>query len=633
MNRKSGIILGIALIVFLVISILGAALMTIVMGQAKQANDLEKRTQAYFLARSGVEIAREYVDKIDKDALENKILVLYGNLRDDDDYSYDFNIRDVTNIWSNDVRASFEASSSSFRNYEVVTAIWKDDDFTNFISSGNAGDMSRTVAFKYSVAVSSGGGTIPEFDMAVFAKMDFEITNGSIVGSIGTESIATGSVRIMNGRITGGINVGTNGDTRVGYWSGKKNTGFYVNESAVVQSNEWIWNEWLKNITIGTLAESRNYTLPDMPSLPLDPVFKTFPIKGSMEQHDAINGSWSKTIITEEGYFPSILINGEVEVDLKDNHNFTILTDYFKLNNNGPFTVKGPGRLDLFVNGNFSTVDYGSIRLTNGAELYIHVNGSFEVGCEMSVTGLYVNSNSSFLHKNGVLSILKEAIIKSSSFKSYGGGEINLHRGNFEAHTSDVFEIDSGIHIKNIGTGIIRARNLNMKNGHLDLSSGRDRTLRLFAENAYSMGSDSSVNNSNEEDAAKRVALYYYGSSPVTIGGGQIFYGTVQIGSPEAQLNMTEGGKIVGTIITASERVIISGGSQANVTAIYAPNAHVVHNNGIVNGAIVSNTYAMSGGASVNRPDKFNPSNQTFPGSFDGTTEPDTGIAIELWGE
>jgi hypothetical protein len=189
--------------------------MTIVMGQAKQANDLEKRTQAYFLARSGVEIAREYVDKIDKDALENKILVLYGNLRDDDDYSYDFNIRDVTNIWSNDVRASFEASSSSFRNYEVVTAIWKDDDFTNFISSGNAGDMSRTVAFKYSVAVSSGGGTIPEFDMAVFAKMDFEITNGSIVGSIGTESIATGSVRIMNGRITGGINVGPNGDTGV----------------------------------------------------------------------------------------------------------------------------------------------------------------------------------------------------------------------------------------------------------------------------------------------------------------------------------------------------------------------------------------------------------------------------------
>jgi len=632
MNRKSGIILGIALIVFLVISILGAALMTIVMGQAKQANDLEKRTQAYFLARSGVEIAREYVDKIDKDALENKILVLYGNLRDDDDYSYDFNIRDVTNIWSNDVRASFEASSSSFRNYEVVTAIWKDDDFTNFISSGNAGDMSRTVAFKYSVAVSSGGGTIPEFDMAVFAKTDFEITNGSIVGSIGTESTVAGSVRIMNGSITGGINVGPNGDTGVGYWSGNKNKGFSVNEGAVVQSEEWIWNQWLKFRTIGTLSEPRNYTLPDIPSLYPDPVFQSFPVQSSMKQHSAINGSRSKTTVTEEGYFPSILINGEVEVDLRGNQSFTMLTESFKLNNDGPFTVKGPGRLDLFVNDNFSTVDYGSIRLTDGAELYIHVNGSFEVGCNMSATGLYVNSNSSFLHKNGKLSILEEAIIKSSSFKSRGGGEIDLHGGKFEVHTSDFFEIDDGRSIKNIGTGIVRARNLEIKNGHISLSSGSDKSLILFAENTYSMGSDSSINNSNEDEAAKRVALYYYGSSPVTIGGGQTFIGTVHIGSPEAQLNMTEGGKIVGTIITASEDVIISGGSQANVTAVYAPNAHVEHNNGTVNGAIVCDTYAMSGGASVNRLGDFDPTDFVFPGSFNGTSDQNS-EAFELWGE
>ena len=635
MNRRSGVILGIALIIFLVISIIGAALMTVVMSKARQTNDLEKRTQAYFFARSGVEIAREYVNekrKNDEQFFDEKVIVLQGDLSSENNGELSFDFQDVTNVWSkDDVRASFEASASSFRNHEVVTAIWRNSESTNFLSSGNAGNMTRTLAFTCSEGSDPTGG-LPEFDMAVFAKTDFEITNGSIVGSIGTESTVAGSVRIMNGSITGGINVGPNGDTGVGYWSGNKNKGFSVNEGAVVQSEEWIWNQWLKFRTIGTLSEPRNYTLPDMPSLYPDPVFQSFPVQSSMEQHSEINGSWSKTTVTEEGYFPSILINGEVEVDLRGNQSFTMLTESFKLNNDGPFTVKGPGRLDLFVNDNFSTVDYGSIRLTDGAELYIHVNGSFEVGCNMSATGLYVNSNSSFLHKNGKLSILEEAIIKSSSFKSRGGGEIDLHGGKFEVHTSDFFEIDDGRSIKNIGTGIVRARNLEIKNGHISLSSGSDKSLILFAENTYSMGSDSSINNSNEDEAAKRVALYYYGSSPVTIGGGQTFIGTVHSGSPEAQLNMTEGGKIVGTIITASEDVIISGGSQANVTAVYAPNAHVEHNNGTVNGAIVCDTYAMSGGASVNRLGDFDPTDFVFPGSFNGTSDQNS-EAFELWGE
>ena len=38
-NRRSGVILGIALIIFLVISIIGAALMTVVMSKARQTND------------------------------------------------------------------------------------------------------------------------------------------------------------------------------------------------------------------------------------------------------------------------------------------------------------------------------------------------------------------------------------------------------------------------------------------------------------------------------------------------------------------------------------------------------------------------------------------------------------------
>jgi Tfp pilus assembly protein PilX len=48
MKRKKGIILGITLMMFLVIAILGTSIMAIVMSKAKQANDLEMRTQATF---------------------------------------------------------------------------------------------------------------------------------------------------------------------------------------------------------------------------------------------------------------------------------------------------------------------------------------------------------------------------------------------------------------------------------------------------------------------------------------------------------------------------------------------------------------------------------------------------------
>lgn len=184
MNRKSGVILGIALIIFLVISIIGAALMTVVMGKARQTNDLEKRTQAYFFARSGVEIAREYVNekrKNDEQFFDEKVIVLHGNISSENNGELSFDFQDVTDVWPKDnVRASFEASASSFRNNEIVTAVWRDNEYTNFLSSGNAGDMTRTLAFM----CSEGSAGIPVFDMAIFADGKISIGSAHVSGKI-----------------------------------------------------------------------------------------------------------------------------------------------------------------------------------------------------------------------------------------------------------------------------------------------------------------------------------------------------------------------------------------------------------------------------------------------------------------
>ncbi len=81
MKRKKGIILGVTLMMFLTIAVLGTTIMAIVMSKARQTNDLEKRTQAYFFARSGVEIAIQYlIDKPSENDSKNKIWSLHGNL-------------------------------------------------------------------------------------------------------------------------------------------------------------------------------------------------------------------------------------------------------------------------------------------------------------------------------------------------------------------------------------------------------------------------------------------------------------------------------------------------------------------------------------------------------------------------
>lgn len=661
MNRKSGIILGISLIIFLVISIIGAALITVVMGRAKQTNDLEKRTQAYFFAKSGVEIAREYAkqkEQDDQQFLEGKVFVLYGNLHDEST-SFEFYRQDVTNTWSSNIRESFEASSSSFKDYDIVTAIWKDGNMTNFLSAGNAGDMSRKVAFQYRRATISGGGSIgtpPQFDMAVFARNGLSVNNGvTITGNVITNSATPGSIYVGNGFVVGNdsgeegkVLVGPGGNTgvtRPGAW----NEPTIVNPDGVVQLSEnWLWDEGWKNTQIGSLSQIREYVLPEMPSLPDDPQFESFPSSSTMAQHSAIDGSWSKVNVTEEGYYRSIRILREVEVDLAGNQNFSILTNSFKLDNTGPFTVKGPGRLDLYVDGDFSTVNYGSIRLTDGAELYLHVNGSFEVGCNMTTTGLYINSNSSFLHKNGELSVTKEAIIKSNSFTSNGSGYIDINGGRFEAYTSDVFQIDNNKEIRNIGTGIVRSKKLLITNGHMKLSSGNTmNSLKIFVDEDFIMGSGSSI---NKDGDPKQVALYYRGTTEgnsqkvVDISGGQSFVGTLfmrpgkdpQTGENRDDLTpkllLAGGGNVEGTIITSSRNVQIKGGSSAKVTAIFAPEAEVtVNEGGTVNGAVISKTFAMNGGGSVKH--ISNLGDYTFPGTFDEITDPGTETEIELWGE
>ncbi len=344
MNRKSGVILGIALIIFLVISIIGAALMTVVMGKARQTNDLEKRTQAYFFARSGVEIAREYVNekrKNDEQFFDEKVIVLHGNISSENNGELSFDFQDVTDVWPKDnVRASFEASASSFRNNEIVTAVWRDNEYTNFLSSGNAGDMTRTLAFM----CSEGSAGIPVFDMAIFADGKIETgasANSKVIGDIGTNSTDTSAISRQG---NGGNGKGKNNKVAV---YGDVYFGPGTNLDGVDPGDYYMYEG---NI-VGTLENIRDYKS-------MIPTFPDFP---KFEVAKSLNITESSESIDEDGYYSSVSIKGknkskEARLTIETGSSSDvrkIVIEQLEMNSYASIELSGNGKLNLYV-GNIS---------------------------------------------------------------------------------------------------------------------------------------------------------------------------------------------------------------------------------------------------------------------------------------
>ncbi|HPI18719.1 MAG TPA: hypothetical protein PK396_13400, partial [Mesotoga sp.] len=142
-------------------------------------------TQAYFFARSGAEIARQYSSKAD---LADKIHILYGNLPGaNEDASFSFSIQDNTGEWKTGVREKLEAfrKQDGLADKEIVVAVWKEGQTTKILSLGTAADATRVVSFEGTSATSAE----QVINMALYAAGMITIGNSanySIIGKVGT---------------------------------------------------------------------------------------------------------------------------------------------------------------------------------------------------------------------------------------------------------------------------------------------------------------------------------------------------------------------------------------------------------------------------------------------------------------
>ena len=422
-NSKKGVILGIALIMFLVISIIGISLMTLVMGRARQTNDLEKRTQAYFFARSGVEIARGFANQkseIEEQYFENKVFVLYGNLRNNDGNSLNFNIEDVS-FWldSVSVRASFEASASSFESYDIVTAVWKDSDYFNFLSSGNAGDMTRTLAFKYS----EGSAGIPVFDMAIFADGKIETgasANSKVKGDIGTNSTDTSAISRQNNNGNGkSKKTAIFGDIFFG-------PGTDVDE---LDPKDYFLEEGRE---VRTLEITRDYKsiIPEFPDFP------------ELSDRGSINVTSNESIINDDGYYKKITVGDEktLTFDTGNAGNVRkIVVDELVFGSSSCIKLSGQGKLNLYV-GSFTTKGNSSISINKEGDkkeidrVVLYYSGSSLKNVDLSLNGtLSIDSASEVTLGQG------NNELKISGLIIYGGESNVTMKGTPEAHSIALF--------------------------------------------------------------------------------------------------------------------------------------------------------------------------------------------------
>lgn len=431
MNSKKGVILGLALIMFLVISIIGISLMTLVMGRARQTNDLEKRTQAYFFARSGVEIARGFAmqkSEIDNQYFGDKVFVIYGNLRDnDDDNSANFNIEDVTSFWSESVRSSFEASAASFESYDVVTAVWKESEYFNFLSSGNAGDMTRTLAF---MCCEGSAGT-PLFDMAIFADGNIETgasANSEIIGDVGTNATDTSAIsRQGNGGNGKGKNnkISVYGDVYFG--PGTDLDGVEASDYCLAEGN-----------VVGTLDSTRDYKsiIPEFPDFP------------ELTERDSLSVDSDGSIINDDGYYEEINVGSgkTLTIETGEAGNVRkILVNQLKLEDNSSIELSGSGNLNLYVVNN--------VDLPNGSKKMAFINNNGNPESIDRVVFYYTGNTlgnldfkgTLFIHNENGVSLGGNSALNVSGLIIYDGtGDVSM-KGTPETHSVALFAPNSKV--------------------------------------------------------------------------------------------------------------------------------------------------------------------------------------------
>ncbi len=194
----------------------------------------------------------------------------------------------------------------------------------------------------------------------------------------------------------------------------------------------------------------------------------------------------------------------------------------------------------------------------------------------------------------------------------YGSGQYDIIRvtGNNNLY----------IHL-NGGETILRVRHLDIQQGHIILQGAG--SLTLYVEDEFTLNGSSTINNNG---AVINTHMNYSGTVSVNPGGNTRFYGSMYVETADIIIGGSNG--IIGHIVSGGANVTITGNAEANVRAVYAPNAHVsLEGSGRVRGAVVANSFSALGNARVFYDDSWE---DPIPG-FGGSSGGDSVFEVTGW--
>lgn len=378
LGNQKGSVLMMVLVSLVVLSIFSISAISIFNADFRHALHQEKKTQAYYLARSGAETLASYLIYNPDNLTTSERQALVNTL---------FNGK-----ISSQVKIKEVEDRDFLKDGSIVIATQKVDNNLKITATGTYRGVSEKVSVTLDVE-SKSGGTLPQMDMALFAVGNGTATNpmiklegsAQIEGSIGTNTTGKNSIQF---------------DWSTGISNGTLSIGPGANINEVIQTKRTP-SEHIPG-GINSLPAIRTYPMPVFPSfpeelpVPSNPNFTTSWVQGEYYLINA-DGKYNTIEATSNRTITFDLGGGDRIIRVK---NLDINQGHIVLKNTGE-----NGRLIFYVENSFNLG--GSSKINEGGDservmVYYAGSGAIDFGGNTSYVGnIFVNSADIYIKGSG----------------------------------------------------------------------------------------------------------------------------------------------------------------------------------------------------------------------------------------
>ncbi|MTV49377.1 hypothetical protein GJ688_10345 [Heliobacillus mobilis] len=565
LKSENGIAMVFALLITLIITAAGFTLWHVSNSDALQVERSADNAQAYYYAKSGVELA---IGQIKKNIISNPDYqpspnTYYGSLGNTSfttaptnppTHSIEYKITRSGNDFTIDSKGIVRKGNSSGAeaSSDAVSFTISLEQLRNSMQPGGPGNGDGPPWALFAMGVSTASN-----------QNDISLSRTpSISGYVGTNSTRQGGVYFNpNGtQIKGKLYVGYNATDP---------------ESVVSHPSYTTLASHIMQLPVLKLSSYYDYPLPLFPNFP-----NNLDSKGNITTDPGvISGSVRDS--NNNGI-------GDVTIYLSPaKPNSTAKTSVTTVNN--PGWTSGHGTWTAYTTG----TPQGSQELQQGTVIVTPRKDGFTFTPQsVEVTGPATNIN--FIG-TPTIAVNTSMPINNSQTWSWKIGQDGYY---------DTISVTSGRKLCiDLGGGdrILRIKNLNVSQGEIFLTNtGQNGRLILYIDNSFTLGGSSQVNIGGDPN---KLIMFYRGSNNINIGGSQAFVGSIFIGNNDTTKtpsDITLGGScsFKGTLVSSGNNIIVEGGSANAVKGlIYAPKAYVqISASAVVTGSVISNICSLSGG-------------------------------------